>query len=130
MYNTNYIPITQHIQHCLIFHKLRVIGGADSLAPTQPLSRVNEIYVEFLTGPGSGRCENLPHTHTHARYDRAQMYSYFFKGETNNIQASRNHYLHTHTCAANTKLPHSVHSMGSQQSSPSDRSKTKTENWT
>ena len=32
-----------HIQHWLIFHKLRVIDGADGPAPTQPLSRVNEI---------------------------------------------------------------------------------------
>ena len=40
---TNYIPIIHHIQHWLIFHKLRVIGGVDDPAPTQPLSRVNEI---------------------------------------------------------------------------------------
>ena len=42
-YNVNHTPIILHIQHWLIFHKLRVIDGADGPAPTQPLSRVDEI---------------------------------------------------------------------------------------
>ena len=41
--NTNYIPTIHHIQHWLISHKLRGIGDVNGPAPTQPLSRVNEI---------------------------------------------------------------------------------------
>ena len=43
LYNTSYMPIIHYIQHWLIVHKLRVISGIDGPAPTQPLSRANEI---------------------------------------------------------------------------------------
>ena len=47
-----------------------------------------------------------------------------FNGGNKNIRASRDH-LHIHTRAENTKNPHSVHYMGSQQNFPSGNSKIK-----
>ena len=123
LYNTNYIPLTHHIQHCLIFHKLRVIGGADGPAPTQPLSRVNEIYTH--SGANS---QQRPAVDTvkiyHTLIPIRDMIDHrstviYFNGENNNIWPSilRSH-SHTHTCAENTKIPHYVHYMGSQQNFP------------
>ena len=68
----NYIPIIHHIQHWLIFHKLRVIGGVDDPAPSK--WDIDTLRWEFSTEPSSGHCENVPHTHSHTRYDRPQKY--------------------------------------------------------
>ena len=33
---------------------------------------------KFSTEPGSGHCVNLPHAHSHTKYDGPHKYSYFF----------------------------------------------------
>ena len=114
---TNYIPVIHHIQHWLIFNKFRGIGGVDDPAPTQPLCPEQMRYRHtqvVSTEPGSGHCENLPHTHSHKRYDRPRKYIYFFKWGKITIFGYQG-ITHTHTCAANTEIPHSVHHIGSHQ---------------